>query len=385
MDIFTKKDIEELIKPQDGLCCSIYMPTHRIGYDVKHDPILLKNLLNTAEKKFSEIGVKKQEAEAILEPARKLIEDTKFWQYQSDGLALFASAKDFFYYRIPSKFKELVVVTTRFHIKPMIPIFSNDQSFNILGLSQNMIRFFQCTMNSIREVQLEGVPTSIKEALGYEEYERYLQFHTQTGGNKGNRHAVFHGQGDNSREVNEDILRYFRLVDDGLKKYTESEKTPMIIAAVDHLIPMYREVSDRNSIMETGIKGNPEEKKAEELHNDALKIVQPILEEKYEKDISRFRQLIGKGSEEASDDIKKIIFSSDQGRVDTLFVPVGIQLWGLVDIDSKKVHIHKEFIPGDEDLLDHSAAKTIINGGSVYALAPEKMPDNLSLAAIFRY
>jgi hypothetical protein len=36
-------------------------------------------------------------------------------------------------------------------------------------------------------------------------------------------------------------------------------------------------------------------------------------------------------------------------------------------------------------LLEFAAIQTLLNGGTVYAVEPEKMPDTKSLAAVFRY
>lgn len=385
MDIFTRKDIEELMNPEEGLCVSLYMPTHRTGPDVRQDPILLKNLLNQAEEELVNANVNRLVVNTMLKPAKELIDDYKFWRNQSNGLAIFASAKKFLMYKVPQSFDKLLVVTSRFHIKPMIPILSNNQSFNILGVSQDLIRFFQCTMNSISEVELEGVPTSMKDALGYEDFERYLQFHTQTGSGEGKRSAVFHGHGDDTREVKEDILRYFRIVDEAMKEYFEDSSTPLIIAGVDYLIPIYKEASNYPNILDKGIKGNPDEKKPDDIHAEAVELIKPILEKNLENDISKYKELIGQKSNGASDEMKKIIFSAAHGRVDTLFVALGKHLWGYMDIENNKVHTHKKPQAGDEDLLDYAAGKTLVNSGKVYALPPEKMPDELSLAAIFRY
>jgi hypothetical protein len=348
MDIFTKNDIELLMRQRDGLCCSIYMPTHRSGPEVRQNPILFKNLVNQSERKFTETGVKKQVIDAILDPAKKLIDNSKFWQSQANGLAVFVSEKDFFYYRVPQNFKQLVIVTSSFHIKPMIPVLSNDQSFNVLGISQNKIRLFQCTMSSITEVDLKDIPTSMKDALGYEDYERYLQFHTQTSSSSGKRSAQFHGHGEDSRESKEDILRYFRIVDDGLKKYLDIDKTPLILAGVDYLIPIYREASDRTNIIEDAIKGNPDDTKPDDMHKYALEKIKPIFSKKLNDEIMKFQMLYEKDDLGASGDIKKIIFSAAHGRVSTLFVPVGKQLWGIVDMENGKVHTHKKSNPGDK-------------------------------------
>lgn len=35
--------------------------------------------------------------------------------------------------------------------------------------------------------------------------------------------------------------------------------------------------------------------------------------------------------------------------------------------------------------LDATAIHTLLNGGTVYAVEPEKVPDNAPLAAVFRY
>jgi len=74
-----------------------------------------------------------------------------------------------------------------------------------------------------------------------------------------------------------------------------------------------------------------------------------------------------------------------EGRIDTLFVSVGLQRWGLFDPDTNTVHLHPEPKPGDEDLLDFAAIQTFVNGGKVFAVEPEAVPDDRNVAAIFRY
>jgi hypothetical protein len=47
--------------------------------------------------------------------------------------------------------------------------------------------------------------------------------------------------------------------------------------------------------------------------------------------------------------------------------------------------VHEEAEPGDEDLLDFTAIQTLLNSGMVYAVEPQKVPDEALLAAAFRY
>ncbi len=50
-----------------------------------------------------------------------------------------------------------------------------------------------------------------------------------------------------------------------------------------------------------------------------------------------------------------------------------------------EIQIHSEPQPGDEDLLDAAAIQTLMHGGVVYAVEPQKMPDEAAIAAVFRY
>lgn len=184
MDLLTKNDLRALIeKPKGpkGLCISIFMPTHRMWPETQQDPIRLKNLLRIAEENLIRNGLRSPEAKKLLEPSQVFLIDTSFWRYQSDGLAIFLSSDVFQYYRLPLKFGEFAVVTHRFNIKPLLPLFNSDGHFFVLALSQNKIRLFQSTRYSISEMDLEKthVPTSISEALRYTEFEKQPHFRTR--------------------------------------------------------------------------------------------------------------------------------------------------------------------------------------------------------------
>ena len=73
------------------------------------------------------------------------------------------------------------------------------------------------------------------------------------------------------------------------------------------------------------------------------------------------------------------------GRIETLFVVVGVQQWGMFDGANRMVEVHREAVPGDEDLLDVAAQYTLLRRGTVYAVTPEEAPHRTPAAAILRY
>lgn len=73
------------------------------------------------------------------------------------------------------------------------------------------------------------------------------------------------------------------------------------------------------------------------------------------------------------------------GKVDVLFVAVGIRQWGTFGPDKNTVHMYKKPRPVAKDLLDFAVIQTLLNRGVVYAVKPEKVPDEAPMAAVFRY
>ena len=128
MRLLSKEELNTLIHNHGNPAVSVYMPTHRVG-EVEQDRIRLRNLLRETEDHLIGYGLRIPDARSLLGPARQLLDDSHFWQYLSDGLALFLSAGLYRYYRVPISFPELAVVAQRFHIKPLIPLLSKNGVF----------------------------------------------------------------------------------------------------------------------------------------------------------------------------------------------------------------------------------------------------------------
>lgn len=385
MDILSKDDLRSLTGRKEGVCATLYLPTHPVGEDIQQDPIRLKNLIRRAEELIEAEGTRKSRAQEILAPARSLINDADFWQCQSDGLAVFAGEDFFRYFRLPVSFEELVVVTDRFHIKPLIPVLGESGRFYVLALSQNEIRLLQGSAHTVTEVQLEDVPTSLAEALKYDDPEKQLQFHTGTPGHGGRRPAIFHGQGvgtDDARHKVE-IKRYLDQVDKGIHEILKEEHDPLVLAGVEYLLPIYRDANTYPHLVAKGITGNLERLSPKEIHARAWSVVEPVFLEARKKAGERYRELAGTG--DTSNDIKEVVLAAFDGRIDTLFVTVGVQRWGCFDPEKREVELHDKQQPGDEDILDFAAMHALINNGRVYAVEPSGMPDGEPVAAIFRY
>lgn len=387
MEVLTRDKLNQLLTKSGHNLISLYMPTHRVGRKIQQDPIRFKNLLSVAEGRLEGRGLRKPQVDSVLERARSLQLDTIFWQHQSDGLALFTYKNFMKYFRLPIQFEELLIVADRFHLKPLLPLLSKNGHFYLLALSQKQVRLLEGSLFNVDELDLEDMPTSLREALGFDDPERQLQFHTGTNapGNIGRRPAVFHGQGVSEDDTKTDLLRYFQKIDNGLMEVLREEQAPLVLAGVGYLLPIYQEANNYPYLVEQAIEGNPDELDNAHLHQRAWKIVAPIFRADQRQALKRYQELSGLSSEQASKNLETIVPAAFYGRVDTLFVALGTQIWGRFDEGKNILIQHENFHPGDQDLLDLAAVSTLTNGGTVYALDTVDMPEETPIAAIYRY
>lgn len=387
MSTISRDEIRVLLNTRADYCISLYVPTDRRGVaSTQQNPIRFKNALRQAEDRLLACGLRPLEVQAILDPATRLPQQTNFWRYQNDGLAVFLTSdmRLFRYYCLPLSFDELVVVTHRLHLKPLLPLLNGDGQFYVLALSQNEVRLLRCTRYGVTPVELSNIPTSLDEAVPHDSSAAQAQLHTRMQGHGAMAHAtILQGYGVGNEGHKADLLRYFQQIDQGLRVLLPDGQTPLVWAGVHYLLPIYREANTHAGLLEYGISGNPEGIRAEELQAQAWAIVQPIFAQAQVDAAARYQRYAGTG--QASNDVLEIIMAACHGRVDVLFVAVGVQQWGLVDAETGAAQMHPEAEAGDADLLDFAAIETFVRGGTVYAVAPDDVPGGAPLAAVLRY
>lgn len=386
--ILPKDELETLMQKHEGPCISIFMPAYRT--EIQQNIIRFKNMLRKAEELLQGRGWRESEAKELLDPVQRLLRDSYFWQHQRDGLAVFCSSELFRYYPLPTRLEELVVVADRFHVKPLLALFSGDGQFYVLALSQKDVRLLKGSRYSVAEVKVEGIPKSLAEALQYDDYGKLTHFYPGSQGRSSGKITPLSGHGvggdDDKREPRDEIRRYFLQIDAGLHELLREERVPLVLAGVEYLLPIYKEVSTYPHLVEEGITGNPEGLHAEELHERAWTLVQPYFQKELDLAAAQYRQFAG--TPRASHDLQVILPAAYYGRVDFLFVATDVQQWGTFDPNTHTVHLHANPEPGDEDLLDLAAVQTFLHGGKVYAVSRKEVPDDPhrgSLAAVFRY
>ena len=88
MDLLNAHDLIGLASGSGDHRISIFVPTHRRGPQTVRNRIRLKNLLRHADHALRDDGLTTAQIDALLKPARQLLDLTHLWDRPGDGLAL---------------------------------------------------------------------------------------------------------------------------------------------------------------------------------------------------------------------------------------------------------------------------------------------------------
>ncbi len=382
MRMFCFSELALLMEKREGLHISLFMPTHVGAKEHRQDFIRFKNLLRQAWSQLEDAGLRRPDINKMLAPAESLLADNIFWRAQRNGLALFIAPGLFLYYRVPSSLEQLLAVTERFHIKPLIPLLSSCEVFFVLALSQNKVRLLQCTADSSVEVTPEGMPQDIKEVIKEDvPGKEVLDFVVKTP--SGADSILSKGPGVSPHYRKREIRKFFRRIDNSLSALLKEENSPLVLSSVKYLQPLFREVTTCSNLLPEGIWGNPDNLKEDTLREKGWAIVQPYFEKKAQDAVSQYHQYAGAGL--ASTQINEVLTSAFNGLVKLLFAARGIQTWGIFDTNSRTAELHQERQPGDQDLLDLASYYTLLNKGTLYVMESREIPGGANIAAVYRY
>ncbi|MDY0213763.1 MAG: hypothetical protein RBR06_12270 [Desulfuromonadaceae bacterium] len=382
MDLITMEQLKEILARRSEWCVSLFMPTHRAGREMEQDPIRFKNLLRTVEERLLARGMRSPKVQEMLTEPHRLLQDKNFWQHQSDGLAIFFTEDIFLFFRLPVEFAETTVITDRFHVKPLLPILTSDGTFHILAISQNRLRLLEGTQHTMDEIDLGDAPETFAETFPDGFPKKQLQSHTGRPSRGGTGVPLFHGH-DPSDDIKIHIREWFRTIDKAVTGILVDTQSPLVLAGVGTHFPLYKEINTYPYLLDKGIPGNPDEMKPEDLLPLAWAIVEPVFNQKREAGLARYQQLTGTG--ETTTDVAQAVLAAHHGQIATLFVAVGVQVWGRFDPEKNQVDVHETHQSGDEDLLDFTAIQTLIKGGTVFVVSPNEVPDQALVAAVLRH
>ncbi len=385
MALISKKEITELHDVKQENCISIFIPTHRAGKKVlqQEDTLALKNQLKEVENKLAKKGLHANVVKKMTAPVQELIDDTSFWREQSDGLAIFVADGFSKYYTLPVYFKEFNYISNSFYLKPLMPMFVGDGNFYLLMLERSNVKLYACTKHSFTEISIDDlIPETKQDRVGFDYEQKNLQFRT---GQTGTGQAMYHGQEAATGKRKNEIKKYLRAINDGLAPLFKEENRPLLIAAQRPLFDIYKEVNSYPNLMGENLNVNFGDTDIFEAHELAWEMMAPVFDRKRKDKMALFLEEQGTGKTAIG--IDKIIPAAFHGKVDTLFCENKSDIFGNYKEESNSIIVtQSEENDNTISLMNVAVVETFLNGGEVYLLDREEMPNpNSRINALYRY
>lgn len=377
-----RSTLMELIAEHAPPCISIFMPTHPTEPAGRQDAIRLRGLLETTDETLRQRCEPGRVRRELLSAARALPLDCAQWQDRTKGLALFISPRYFRHFGVAIDLEELVNVTHRFLIKPLLPEIEAQQRYWILTLSPNSVRLALADLDGLHYVQSAALPRSLSETVEIGTIDCGTRFHSGAPTNKKKESAVFHGQADRSNEKKKDIRQFFHAVDASLIPILREDPLPLLLAGVADQVGLFREVCQYDQILDRQIEGNCEHLTDVQLLAKGSAVISAARQALVEQEAKQLCNSLD--GLKASDNPYTVVPAACGGRVATLFVERDEHLWGRIGATSGSIYLRDGHPSGDDDLLDVAAAETIRHDGTVFCVNRGTMPTDKPIAAMFR-
>lgn len=377
-----KQQFESLADISGPHCISIFIPTFRAGQE-QEDRIRYKNALSDVKNQLINREIPSEEVDGILKEAKARIDDLEFWQHQSDGLAVFIAEGQTHFYELPIHFKPFTYVGKQLYLSPLMPVLVDNAKFFLLAISQGSTRFFEGERYAITEIETgEYLPKSINDLMKFIEAENQLQHHSGRGGDKA---AIFHGQGGGKDMEDTRLREYVRMINKGvMDMMCDDDKEPLILATTEEMAALYRQENSYPNLFPDFVSGNPEHDDPALLHEKAWALLEPSTGEERAERTDTFESALAEN--EASFSMHDIVPAAIAGRVKTLFVAEGDEIWGKYESDQHEIQIMEKGNQGALPLINQAVINTYLNGGSVYLMPRTDLPrPTSSVNAIYRY
>lgn len=367
VDIPTPKDLNALRAARDDASVSIYLETTPLTQDIEKSRITFGNLSKEALQQLSDAGLDKKRLASLAEHFDDLADDNAFWRRQAHSLAIFATPNNIRTFRLANRLGDLVEVSDRFHLKPLLRAVTFRNAAHILAVSENAVRLVEIaadlppTVVSVPELPDDAADAVNKSTINDRSHSRRIH-------------------GSEGEKVQ--LTKFIRRVDAALRPVLSHQDLPLILAATEPVASLVRSVSGLDFEPDI-IAGSPDRLTEAELAEGARK----VLDARYARKLADFGDLFDTraGQNRAITDLSDAARAATFGAVDTLLVDIDSVVHGTVDEETGAITFSEEPDAVDYGIVDEIAGRALASGATVLAVRSNDIPRQGELAAILRY
>lgn len=368
VDMPTAKEIGALNEIRADACVSIYLGTTPLSQKASEARTNLQNLVRSAIDQFKSSDLDKRRVARLEEHFAILLEDDDFWNHQAHSLAILATPDSVRTYRLANRLSDMVEVSDRFHLKPLLRAVTFPQAAHVLAVSESDVRLVAVSPDlPAQKVRVPDMPKDAASAVG----KSAINIRVASSGK-------YHG----SEGANVLLGQYIRKIEAALRPVLSQSDMPVVLAATKPIAALMLAQSSLPLLTQT-IETSPDNLTDAELADAA----RPILDAHHAEMIEEFRERFDRstGQHKATSDISDAARAATFGGIDTLLIDVDAVIPGTVDDETGAVTFAEEGSAASYGVVDEITGRALRSGARVLAVRKDDIPGGKSLAAILRY
>jgi hypothetical protein len=332
----TISDVREILGERADPAVSIYMSTDARSPGGRGDRVRLRELLRRASELLG-TGLDGAAIDRLLLPVAERARGE--WP-RSRGVAFLRSQRVDAAFALPVGVPDLAIVAPTFHVKPLLETLDGHRQFFMLVLGERAARLLDGTGGG--SVLIEGAI------------------------------AATPGAG---------ALEPLAAIDEAVGRILRDTGAPLVLVGPQRLRSRYRKVSRYEWLLPDDIDADVEQVHGADLRPAAQALVAAHRVAVESEASVRFVSAEAMGC--ASDDLDRVARAATAGAVRLLIHREGAHAWGRLDPRTGACFVRGEQREaGDADVIDDLCELTLVHGGDVVQVAPERMPSDAPVAAV---
>lgn len=367
VDTPTAAEFRDLDLVRSNPCISIYLQTTPLTQEIGTSRTNLGHLVKQAITQLETAGVEKRIKWPLQERFDDLLADDEFWVHQAHSLAVLATSEMMRTYRLANRLSDMVEVSDRFHLKPLLRAITFPHAAHVLAISENAVRLIEVSSDlPAIAVKVPNLPKDAASAVGKSTIN--------------DRSASGRIQGMEGQKVR--LGQYIRKIDAALRPILMHAETPLVLAATLPVESLFRSLSAIRALPQS-IATSPDRLSEAELAAAA----RPVLDAHYKSQIEEFHHLFARRASQnrTTSDISDAARAATFGGIDSLLVDIDVVIDGVVDEETGAVTLNPEANAVNYGVVDEIASRALRSGARVLGVRRDDIPGQRELAAILRY
>lgn len=353
MIISNKNLLMPIVKSSGGIHLTAYVNNECNPAGLKRN---IKKLLATSKVLISP-HMEIKDMNNFLAPIQRLLDDVQLFKEMKSDIGIFLTKDYFQIISVPIGIENLCVVSTTFHVKPLLKWMQSDRDFLFLGFGESSVSLYQGNLNVMNYIDTVIFPEARRVLRSENDSHKALKM----------KQIISYG-----------AVEWF---DDWVHALTLESKPALFVAGNKELIDNFiRDVSYEN-LQKVSISHVFDENNEADIFSKIRAILKSeirIDEQKNLKEISLAEKL-----KLTTDNIFQIAKAAIQGNVKKIIIADDINIFGVMNRFNGNLVLHSEqknlF---DDDVLDDLAQEVLSHGGEVILASRRNIPNGSPVVAI---